>query len=113
MTIAQLILEKTTGYKLTPEFKFCDYRRWKFDFAHIDSKTAIEIEGGVFSKGRHTRGTGFINDMEKYNKAVELGWVVLRYTPQQIEEILTNEQIKKVISERIWYRKYFLDSIMP
>jgi len=101
MTIAQLILEKTTGYQLTPEFKFCEYRRWKFDFAHIGSKTAIEIEGGVFTKGRHTRGIGFINDMEKYNKAVELGWVVLRYTPQQIEEILTHEQIKNVISTRI------------
>jgi hypothetical protein len=101
MTIYQLILEKTTGYTLTPEFKFCNYRRWKFDFAHVASKTAIEVEGGAFSNGRHTRGVGFINDMEKYNKAVELGWVILRYTPQQIEELLTHEQIKKVIMTRI------------
>jgi len=100
MTLANLILNKTTGYNFEPEFRFCE-RKWRFDFAHIGSKTAIEIEGGVFSKGRHTRGVGFINDMEKYNKAVELGWVVLRYTPQQIDEILTYEQIKKVVSERI------------
>jgi very-short-patch-repair endonuclease len=100
MTIAKLILEKTTGYQLTPEFRFSE-RRWKFDFAHVGSKTAIEIEGGVFSSGRHTRGVGYINDMEKYNKAVELGWVVLRYTPKQVEEILTHEQIKNVIIMRL------------
>jgi len=68
----------------TPEYVFARPRRWRFDFAWIEKKIALEVEGGVFCNGRHVRGKGFINDMEKYNNAVFLGWRVLRYTPDQI-----------------------------
>jgi very-short-patch-repair endonuclease len=66
------------------EYKFCPDRRWRFDYAYPEQKIAIEQEGGAYSGGRHTRGTGFIKDMEKYNKAVLMGWRVLRYTPDQM-----------------------------
>ena len=59
-------------------------RRWRFDFAHRPSKTAIEIEGGVWSGGRHTRGSGYVGDCQKYNEAALLGWTVLRLTPELI-----------------------------
>ena len=66
------------------EYKFCPERRWRFDYAFIKQKIAVEQEGGVWAFGRHTRGSGFIKDLEKYNKAVLLGWRVLRYTPDQM-----------------------------
>lgn len=65
------------------EYKFHPERRWKFDFAWPERKIAIEVEGGIWSRGRHTRGNGYINDCEKYNSAVLLGWRVLRY-PQAL-----------------------------
>jgi len=68
----------------TSEHKFCE-RRWRFDFAHEELRIAIEIEGGVYSRGRHVRPSGFIGDMEKYNRATVLGWQVLRLTPQQFD----------------------------
>ena len=68
----------------TPEYKFCPERRWRFDYAFVKQKIAVEQEGGVWALGRHTRGSGFIKDLEKYNKAVLLGWRVLRYTPDQM-----------------------------
>lgn len=68
------------------EHRFCK-RKWRFDFCHIDLKIAIEIDGGVWTQGRHTRGSGFIKDMEKLNQAVLLGWKVLRYTPEQTGEM--------------------------
>lgn len=43
---------------------------------------AVEIEGGVWTGGRHTSGSGFLGDMEKYNEAAAAGWRVLRFTPQ-------------------------------
>jgi len=46
---------------------------------------AAEIEGGAWTQGRHTRGKGFIADMEKYNCAVLMGWHILRFTPTQVE----------------------------
>lgn len=66
------------------EYKFCKERRWRFDYAFPKQKIAIEQEGGIWAFGRHTRGSGFIKDLEKYNKATLLGWRVLRYTPDQM-----------------------------
>jgi very-short-patch-repair endonuclease len=72
--------------KPTPEVRFAPPRRWRFDYAFKPQMVAVEIEGGAFSRGRHTRGAGFIADMEKYNTAVALGWKVLRFTPSQVKD---------------------------
>ncbi len=67
-----------------PEFRFHPTRKWRFDFAWPEHKVAMEIEGAVWVRGRHTRGSGFVKDMEKYNAAASLGWRVFRFTPQQV-----------------------------
>ena len=90
-------LESFTGCQVVAEHKFNDTRKWRIDFAIIDLKIGIEIEGGVWSGGAHTRGKGFIEDMEKYNAAVTFGWVILRFTPQDLNKITTFETIKKVV----------------
>ena len=46
---------------------------------------ALEVEGGVWTGGRHTRGAGFLKDAEKYNTAATLGWRLIRVTPKQIQ----------------------------
>lgn len=56
-------------------------RRWLFDFAFPGGKVAVEVEGGVWSRGRHVSPVGFIKDCEKYNAATVGGWRVLRYVP--------------------------------
>ena len=72
-------------------------RKWRFDFALVKQKIAIEIEGGVWTNGRHTRGAGFIADMEKYNTAALLGWRILRFTPAQIKQETTYLTISEII----------------
>jgi very-short-patch-repair endonuclease len=59
-------------------------RGWRADFVHRQTMTMIEIEGGAWSGGRHTRGSGFIEDATKYLRAWELGWNVLRLSSGQI-----------------------------
>ena len=66
------------------EYRFHDLRRWRFDYAWPDWKIALEVEGGVWTGGRHTRGAGYLGDCEKYNEAQLLGWIVLRCTPSQL-----------------------------
>jgi len=76
------------------EVRFHPTRRWRFDYAWKGKKVAVELEGGVWQYGRHNRAASYIKDMEKYNAAAELGWKVLRYTPQNIDY----EQIARVLS---------------
>ena len=66
------------------EYKFLKNRRFRFDFAWPDRMIAVEIEGGVFSGGRHTRGVGYTRDLEKYNLATLHGWLVFRFTTQDV-----------------------------
>jgi hypothetical protein len=72
------------GPKLTPEHRFHGSRLWRFDFALPDLRIAFEIEGGVWSGGRHTRGYGFVKDADKYLAAFLLGWTVVRLTAYQL-----------------------------
>ena len=69
-----------------PEHHFAPPRRWRFDFAWPDYNLAVEVEGGTWSRGRHTRGAGFEKDCEKYNEAALLGWTVLRFTTSMVED---------------------------
>ena len=86
------------------EVRFAPPRKWRFDFSWtwdaIDDwavehrkwdllpegihALAIEIEGAVWTQGRHTRGAGFERDLEKLNEATLRGWVVLRVTTGQV-----------------------------
>jgi very-short-patch-repair endonuclease len=67
------------------EYKFHPTRRWKFDFAYPDQKIAIEVEGGTWIGGRHSRGSGYQADCEKYNTATLMGWRILRFTREMVE----------------------------
>jgi len=67
------------------EYRFHPTRRWRFDFAWPSIKLAVECEGGNWTGGRHTTGTGFESDCEKYNEAVLAGWSVLRFTGDQFK----------------------------
>lgn len=68
----------------TREYRFHPVRRWRIDFAWPEQKLAVELEGGIFSGGRHTRGAGFLADCEKTNTLTLLGWRVLRFATQTV-----------------------------
>lgn len=73
------------GPPLEKEYRFHTERRWRFDRCHITAKVAIEIDGGVWTGGRHTRPIGYTNDCIKLNAAALLGWTVFRLTQPMIE----------------------------
>jgi hypothetical protein len=67
------------------EHRFHPTRKWKFDFAFVNAKVAIEIDGGAWINGRHNRGSGFTKDLEKKNTAQSMGWLVLNFVPKHID----------------------------
>lgn len=69
----------------TRELVFAKPMRWRFDFAWPDRLLAVEVNGGVWIRGRHSRGKGQINDMDKLNQAQLLGWKVLQFAESHIK----------------------------
>jgi very-short-patch-repair endonuclease len=95
----ELIWRSVGGPHLEREYKFHGERKWRADFAHLPSKTLIEIEGGVFGYGRHNRPLGFIADAEKHLAAFQDGWTVLRLVALHI-----TTPILDMIAERLVQR---------
>ena len=94
----RLSLSKILGCDVVSEHQFHEKRKWRFDYAIIDLKIAIEVEGGVWSSGRHTRGAGFLNDIEKYNTATSMGWHIIRTIPNKEIEIC--DLVNKLIDHK-------------
>lgn len=71
---------------LVSEHRFHPKRKWRFDFAHIGARIAVELDGGIYSNGRHNRASGFLKDCEKLNAAAAAGWRVFRLATGMITE---------------------------
>ena len=69
----------------TLEHKFHFTRKWRFDICWPEYMVAVEVQGGVWTQGRHTRGKGYTNACAKLNEAQLLGWNVLWVTADQIK----------------------------
>ena len=75
-----------TGY--TRQFRAIPGRRYSFDFAFIAARILVEVQGGVWSRGKsgHKSGRGIEDDTEKLNLAVIEGYRVLQVTGKQIKD---------------------------
>lgn len=80
------------------EYRFHPTRRWRFDYAIPEHKIALEVEGGVWTQGRHTRPQGFLGDVAKYNAATVMGWRVLRTVPDELISAKTLRMIQETIN---------------
>ncbi len=90
--------QELEGPPLLREYKFHPDRKWRADYCHKDSRVLIELEGGVWDGGRHTRGPGFINDIEKYNAATMLGYRVLRIPTGGVKRDVVQRMIEFIHS---------------
>ena len=81
------------GPELAAQSRLVPNRDFRFDFAHERTKVAIEIEGGTWARGAHSRGRGYAEDCEKYNAAAALGWTVFRLT----SDMLTRTHLELVM----------------
>jgi len=96
---------KAFGLSFVQEFRFAAPRRWRADFALPAEKPRllVEVEGGIWVQGRHSRGAGYISDCKKYNAAVLLGYRVIRVTGEMIRDgsaLDTVEQLLTIVKEK-------------
>lgn len=86
------------------EYRFHETRQWRADLAWPDYRLIVEIHGGAFAGGRHTRGAGFRGDLKKQNAAVCGGWRVLCFLPEQVGGVEFFEQIATCLALGGWDR---------
>jgi very-short-patch-repair endonuclease len=67
------------------EYRFHPVRRWRFDFAWPEQKVAVELQGGIWTNGRHSRGAGYVEDCRKSNEAQALGWTLFHLTNEHLD----------------------------
>jgi hypothetical protein len=73
------------GIDWQKEYKFDAKRKWRFDYAVLDIKCAIELDGATFVPGTgHNSGIGLRGWREKNNAAMSAGWRVWHYAPEEI-----------------------------
>ena len=77
-----------------PEFRFNNERRWRFDWCWPAHFLALEIQGGIWTRGRHTRGAALLKEYEKLNAAAIAGYRVLFVQPAQVESGYVFELVK-------------------
>lgn len=79
------------------EYRFDPVRRWRFDFAWPEMRVAVEVQGAIYVKGKHSTGRGIEKDHEKANAAVLAGWKVLQYSRVPIESGEALRQIEALV----------------
>lgn len=84
------------------EVQFHPTRKWRADLLwRTPRKLIVEVEGGVFIQGRHSRGAGMEQDILKYAEALLLGFPVLRVTPRHVK---SGQAVA-------WVKGYFLEGM--
>lgn len=94
-SVTEILFEKhlrELGLTFFPEYHFHPGRKWRFDYILtnpsgafvVGQGVAIEIEGGTWTNGRHSRGKGYQADLDKYNAATAMGYKVFRFSTQDI-----------------------------
>lgn len=86
--------------EVVKELQFHPDRKWRFDYAFPSRKVAIEIDGAIWTLGRHNRPRGYLNDMEKLNTAASMGWLVLRFSTDERFYLSTRRLIDVTLAQR-------------
>lgn len=93
-----------------PEHRFHETRKWRWDYAWtkleytheystfvIYLKVALEVQGGIWSRGRHATGAGIKGDMEKFSEGAALGWRLLLVEPKDLCSPATMDLIRRAL----------------
>ncbi len=86
--------------KPVAEYRWHSTRMFRADYAWPEHRVLLEVEGGIWTKGKHGRGSGIVKDIEKQNEAAAMGWLYLRCQPKELLSVRTMEYIRQAIATR-------------
>ena len=82
------------------EYRFAPPRRYRADFAYPEKKILVEVQGGIYTRGAHSRGVGLERDYEKLNLAQLNGFRVFQFSRKMIESGVAVNMIEEVLNEK-------------
>ena len=75
------------------EYQAVPKRKFRYDFAFVQEKLLVEVQGGIWIRGSHARPKGITRDMTKLNLAQLAGWRVLQFSPAMVR---SGEAVKMI-----------------
>jgi len=99
--LLEVHLKELPGCTWVSEYRFCPQRRWRADFAEVERRILVEVDGGLYSGGRHLRPKGYQGDMDKLNEATRLGWRVLRFSTDDVRTGRAKAMVEAVIQRSL------------
>jgi very-short-patch-repair endonuclease len=75
-------------------------RKFRCDLVWREFGFVVEVDGGTFMAGRHSRGMGQASDCEKQNLLTLLGWRVLRVTTLHVRNGAAVRWIEQALEQR-------------
>jgi len=61
-------------------------RHFKLDFAWVEEKLAVEIQGGAWGKGGHNTALGQAHDYARHNYLTRIGWRILYFNSPMLKD---------------------------
>jgi len=81
------------------EAQIIPHRKYRYDFYYPEANLCIEIQGGVWSNGAHSRPTGITRDYEKANLCVQHGFRLLQFDVKQVKSGDAVEFVRSIIQQ--------------
>ena len=80
------------------QYAYAHGRKFRADFALVESRLLVEVQGGVYTRRGHGSITGVLADMKRGNVAALAGWYVLRVTPDEVEDGRALALVKRALA---------------
>jgi very-short-patch-repair endonuclease len=61
-------------------------RKLEIDFAFVEERVGVELQGGIYAHMGHSTGTGIQRDYDKQNLAQLEGWILLQLSTNRLED---------------------------
>lgn len=68
------------------QYRFVPGRQYRWDRCWPDRMVAVEVQGGIWANGAHSRGSGVQRDCLKFSIGAALGWRVLPITDAMLDD---------------------------
>lgn len=83
------------------EYRFHPVREWRFDYAWIAEKVALEKDGGLYPGGAHSLEANIRRDQDKGNEAQLMGWCFLRVPASELYTSSTAALIRRALDRKL------------